>query len=331
MCLGFDHRATDGAQAGRSWPRSSAGWRPSTRRPPSGKGRADVTSARRRDRRRRVHRAGRGKAPGRPGRRRRRTRPRPGQAKFLTGKNVTLVASDLHSVPAMTAQMKGADAVIHGAGSYLVGSRSPSNRRCGTPTWHDERVLDAAIAAGVRRIVYVSTVNVFGDTTAPQPDESSPPRSGGGWLSYYDEPSTGLTKQPRSGSPPARRSCRHAVAGLRPNDHTLLSLQLPRLTRQAALRDTGRCRECLGACGRSVGGHTRGPGSRPPGRGLRARRECYRLRDAIAVAARVGGHRPPRMSLPRHYSVSSRPSTIASAVCPAFRRISAKRSAPATA
>ena len=37
MCLGFDHRATDGAQAGRSSARSSAGWRQSTRRPPSGR------------------------------------------------------------------------------------------------------------------------------------------------------------------------------------------------------------------------------------------------------------------------------------------------------
>ena len=43
------------------------------------------------------------------------------KAQFLAGKNVTLVVSDLHSVPAMTAQMKGADAVIHGAGSYVVG------------------------------------------------------------------------------------------------------------------------------------------------------------------------------------------------------------------
>ena len=38
MCLGFDHRATDGAQAGKFVATSSAGWRLSTRRPPSGSG-----------------------------------------------------------------------------------------------------------------------------------------------------------------------------------------------------------------------------------------------------------------------------------------------------
>jgi nucleoside-diphosphate-sugar epimerase len=49
-----------------------------------------------------------------------------------------------------------------------------------------ERVLDAAIDAGVQRIVYVSTVNVFGNTHGEVVDETYT-RNGGDFLSTYDE------------------------------------------------------------------------------------------------------------------------------------------------
>jgi nucleoside-diphosphate-sugar epimerase len=49
-----------------------------------------------------------------------------------------------------------------------------------------ERVLDAAFQAGVSRIVYVSTINVFGNTGGDVVDESYE-RPGNDYLSYYDE------------------------------------------------------------------------------------------------------------------------------------------------
>jgi dihydroflavonol-4-reductase len=49
-----------------------------------------------------------------------------------------------------------------------------------------ERVLDAAFQAGVSRIVYVSTINVFGNTGGEVVDESYE-RPAGEYLSYYDE------------------------------------------------------------------------------------------------------------------------------------------------
>ncbi|TML75582.1 MAG: NAD-dependent epimerase/dehydratase family protein, partial [Actinobacteria bacterium] len=49
-----------------------------------------------------------------------------------------------------------------------------------------ERVLDTAIEAAVPRIVYVSTVNVFGNTRGEVVDESYE-RPKDGFLSYYDE------------------------------------------------------------------------------------------------------------------------------------------------
>ena len=50
-----------------------------------------------------------------------------------------------------------------------------------------ERVLDAAIAAGVRRIVHVSTVNAFGNTKGRVVDETYERRLEDGFLSAYDE------------------------------------------------------------------------------------------------------------------------------------------------
>ncbi len=50
-----------------------------------------------------------------------------------------------------------------------------------------ERVLDAAHDAGVARIVYVSTVNVFGNTDGQVVDETYRRDESEGFLSYYDE------------------------------------------------------------------------------------------------------------------------------------------------
>jgi nucleoside-diphosphate-sugar epimerase len=111
-----------------------------------------------------------------------------GRARFLKGDHVSLVASDLSSLPQLTAQMKGADVVLHSAGSYLIGVKASER----APMWDanvgaTERVLDAAVAAGVPRIVYVSTCNVFGDTRGEQPDESFRRDEKLGFVSWYDE------------------------------------------------------------------------------------------------------------------------------------------------
>lgn len=99
-----------------------------------------------------------------------------------------IVASDLSDRAALVPLLAGADAVIHGAGSYRVGI-SPSER----PAMWDanvgttERVLAAAIEAGVPRIVYISTVNVFGNTHGRIVDESYRRDLSEGFLSSYDE------------------------------------------------------------------------------------------------------------------------------------------------
>jgi len=225
----------------------------------------------------------------------------PAKAKYLVTDDVRLVASDLRSVPAMTAQMRGADGVIHAAGSYRVGiKKSERPQMWDANVGTTERVLDAAIAAGVRRIIYVSTVNVFGDTHGAKPDESYRRDLAGGWLSYYDEAKyrahEAAEKRIAAGAPivvvmPSQ------VFG--PNDHTLLSLQLAQAyagrLRYVVLGDAANAWvhvDDLAAGIVAALDHGRA------GEAYLLAGECYRLRDAIAVAARVGGHRPPPISLP---------------------------------
>jgi len=100
-----------------------------------------------------------------------------------------LVQGDLTDAQAIRPGADGADAVVHGAAIYKVGI--PSSQREGmydTNVRGTERVLDAAIEAGVPKIVYVSTVNVFGNTNGQIVDESYKRSvADNGFLSYYDQ------------------------------------------------------------------------------------------------------------------------------------------------
>src|SRR6188768_1821044 len=104
------------------------------------------------------------------------------------GGTIELVRSSLADVGSLGDAMRGADAVIHVAGMYRVGIKASEH-----PAMWDanvgttERVLDAAIAAGVPRIVDVSTVNVFGSTNGAVVDETYRRDLSRGFLSYYDE------------------------------------------------------------------------------------------------------------------------------------------------
>jgi nucleoside-diphosphate-sugar epimerase len=99
----------------------------------------------------------------------------------------TLVEGDLSSSDAIRAGVEGCDAVFHVAAIYKVGiPKSEHEAMYDANVRGTERVLDAAFQAGVGRIVYVSTINVFGNTHGEVVDESYE-RPGDDYLSYYDE------------------------------------------------------------------------------------------------------------------------------------------------
>ena len=84
-----------------------------------------------------------------------------------------LVSGDLSDETAIGKGMEGCDTVIHAAAVYEVGipaSQRPAMRE--TNVGGTERVLSAAREAKIPKVVYVSTVGVFGNTHGRVVDES---------------------------------------------------------------------------------------------------------------------------------------------------------------
>src|SRR5581483_6227207 len=111
----------------------------------------------------------------------------PAKAVELRELGCELIEGSLSDEAAIRRGVQGVDAVLHVGAAYKVGI--PHSQR---PDLYDanvrgtERVLDAAVDAGVKRIVHVSTGNAYGNTHGQVVDESyvrpQPPE----FLSYYD-------------------------------------------------------------------------------------------------------------------------------------------------
>jgi len=112
----------------------------------------------------------------------------PDKAAKLRDLGCELVEGDLSNAGAIRRGLEGADGCIHAAAIYKVGipkkERQPMYESNVNGT---ETVLDAAIDAGVGRIVYVSTVAVFGNTKERVVDEAYERDESEGFLSCYDE------------------------------------------------------------------------------------------------------------------------------------------------
>jgi nucleoside-diphosphate-sugar epimerase len=222
----------------------------------------------------------------------------PAKSDALRELGCELVAGDLLAVEA--GMLEGCDAAVHSAAVYRVGvaaSQAADMREVNVGG--TERVLDAATAAGVGRIVYVSTVNGFGDTRGAVVDESYV-RPAGSFVSAYDETKweaheaarrrievgapivvamPGLVYGPGDTSQMGEQ-IRSAMAGKLPY------LSFPTLGVNAVYVDDVVQGILLAlAAGRIGEDYVLGG-------------ELTRARDLIAAAAQAAGRRPPRFSLP---------------------------------
>jgi len=108
------------------------------------------------------------------------------RAQTLARGGVDLFTGDLSDGAALNRGMAGVDAVIHGAAMYEVGippSRRPAMFAANVTG--TEHVLEAALDAGVKRVAYISSVVVFGNTQGQVVDESY--TRTGPFTSYYEE------------------------------------------------------------------------------------------------------------------------------------------------
>src|SRR5919206_1288929 len=105
-----------------------------------------------------------------------------------SGLDAQVVEGDLSDADAIRRGVEGCQAVFHIAADYRVGMpKSKREQMYDANVRGTERVFDAAVDAGVERIVYVSTVNIFGNTNGRTVDESFERDESDGFVSYYDE------------------------------------------------------------------------------------------------------------------------------------------------
>jgi dihydroflavonol-4-reductase len=149
-----------------------------------------------------------------------------------------VVRGDLSDRDVLRDGMRGCDAVFHVAARYEVGiPRSARDAMFEVNVRGTENVLEAA--ADVERVVYVSTVNVFGNTHGTIVDETYE-RTPGDWLSAYDWTKY-LAHQAARGRGNVVIAQPGAIYG--PGDHSELGAQLEQARRGKlvfkALADVG--------------------------------------------------------------------------------------------
>ena len=223
------------------------------------------------------------------------------KAAFLAGTTVELVASDLSDVGSLTDRLRGADALIHGAGSYRVGIR-PAERPA---IWEanvgtTQRMLAASTAAGTPRIAYVSTVGIFGDTHGLEVDETYRRDPVDGFLSWYDETkfrAHEIAEAAIASGAPIVIAQPGQVYG--PGDHTLVGEVLGDAyrgtLRYLALADIAlEMAHVDDTAAGIVAALDRGR----PGEAYVVAGEPSTLAAAAALAARLGGNTPPRLTIP---------------------------------
>lgn len=225
----------------------------------------------------------------------------PSKAAALEAHGCELVQGDLSDEAALRTAMKGCEAVIHGAAIYEIGvTNTRAEELVDANVRGTERVLGAALAAGVSKAVYVSTVAVFGNTRGEVADETWARPEGLGYTSVYEQTKAeaharakeigaqGLalvTVQPGVVYGPGDTS---EVGGLFTR---MLKGQLPLLP-FPDLGVTPVHRDDVAA------GIVLALDKGDPGESYVLAGEPTRMRDLMAELARVAGRKPPRAALP---------------------------------
>ncbi len=223
------------------------------------------------------------------------------RAEPLAAMGVDVREGDLSRTAAIVDAMRGTDAAIHLAGIYRVGipaSERPAMHEANVGATH--RVLDAFATAGLDRLVAISTINVAGNTHGRIVDERYRRDLSEGFLSYYDETKylAHRAVQERIGSG-ARIVIAMPGTTYGPNDHSAIGQQLKGAhdgtLRYLVLADLGIspvfvddvAAGIVAALDRGRIGESYFLGG-----------QNMRLRDAMQMAARVGGRTLPRLEIP---------------------------------
>lgn len=212
-----------------------------------------------------------------------------------------VVSGDILDLARLAGAMDGCDIAYHLAGDYRVGiqaSDRPAMEAANVTA--TERVLDAAAAAGVGRVVHVSTVNAFGDTRYRVVDETYERPRPYRYVSFYDQTKhrAHLAAHERiAGGAPVVVAMPGGVYG--PGDHSQVGGvleqaargRLPAITFGDAGLNMAHVEDIAG--GIELVGQKAGIGESYVLGG-----EITTLAELVRRAAAIGGHRAPRLVTP---------------------------------
>jgi dihydroflavonol-4-reductase len=227
----------------------------------------------------------------------------PHNAGSLGMSGAALIGMDLAAPDptALVAAMEGADAVFHLAGSYRVGIR-PGERPAmwAANVTATGRVLDAAAAGGVARIIYTSTANVLGNTFGQLPDETFQRQQPPTFLSWYDETKYRahlLAEGRAANGAPVLIAMPGMIYG--PGDHSQAGAQIQqalegRLPVLSVPDLGGNLAHVDDIATGILLVHDRGS----VGSAYLLGGELATMRQVIQRAAALGGHPPPRLEMP---------------------------------
>ena len=225
---------------------------------------------------------------------------RPAKAAELEAAGCRIVEGDLSDQAKIRAAMEGCDAVFHLAADYRVGMRTSEH-----PKMQDAniggttRVIDAAVDAGAKKIVYVSTIAAFGNTHGQIVDED------------YVHPGDSYTSEYERTKVEAHRIAKDRIAkgapvvivqpgGIYgPGDHSAVGAQIDQAARgklpALAFPKLGlNMAHVDDVVDGILAAHDRGTN----GESYVLGGEITTLGDVVRTAAEAGGKKPPRLTMP---------------------------------
>jgi nucleoside-diphosphate-sugar epimerase len=221
----------------------------------------------------------------------------PAKAAELAAAGVELAAGDLRDRTSIEAAVRGVDVVYHVAAIYRQAGVSAEVYRAVNALAVSE-LIEAAAAAGVRRVVHCSTVGVHGDIEHPPANEDAPLRPG----DVYQRTKLEGEQLAREAAGRARIELTIArPSGIYgPGDRRLLKLFRGVARRRFPILGSGRIYYHLTYIDDLVEGF-RLCGEQPAAASrtyILAGGEVTTLNELVRIVAEVAGVAPPRVHLP---------------------------------
>lgn len=227
-------------------------------------------------------------------------------AKWLATQGAALVRGDVTSRDGLTTAIAGTDVVIHNAGVYEFGGNAAAVDRMNSVNIQGtENILSAAYAAGVPRVVYVSTAWALGPSGYPP--APSVPRDerwlhDGRFMTAYDRSKAKaheVALRWREKGLPLVTAMPNGVVG--PNDHSIFGyfLRLVLLGGMPPLAWGGDTVLCPVEAQALAEGLCRTAETAPIGQDYLFCGPSISVRELFALWARKTGKRTPRWYLPR--------------------------------